>query len=322
MLKYTLRRLLTAAVLVWVVATLVFAFLRALPGDPVLVILGAQSGGQAPSPEQVTAVRHALGLDRPAVAQYAGWLRRLVRVDLGDSLYDATPVTADILERLPISLELIAAAVVLAVAAGISLGVAAAQHHGTWVDAVLSSLFAVAQSVPVFVVGTLGILLFSVLLRWLPVGGYVPLTQDPGAHARQLALPAVTLAISLMGIVGRIARGSVLEVMPQDFVRTARSKGLGEWRVLTRHVLRAALIPVVTVVGVQFGVLVGGTVLVEYVFNRPGISTLLFSAIQRRDYTVVQGVVLVTSTLFILINLIVDLSYGILDPRIRYGDAA
>lgn len=321
MLAYTYRRVATAAALVWVVATLVFMFLRALPGDPVLVILGAE-GGQAPSPEQVTAVRHALGLDRPLPAQYARWLGRLARLDLGASLYDSTPVTADIAERLPVSLELIAVAVALAVAAGIALGVLAARHRDTWADAAVSGLLAGALSVPVFVIGTLAVLVFSVVLRWFPVGGYVPLTEDPRAYLRQLTLPAVTLAISLVGVVGRIARGSVLEAMHQDYVRTARAKGLGEVRVLSRHVLRTALIPVVTVVGVQFGVLIGGTVLVEYIFNRPGISTLLFSAIQRRDYPIVQGVVLVTSTLFIAINLIVDLSYALLDPRIRYGGGA
>ena len=322
MLAYTYRRVVTAAALVWVVATLVFAFLRVLPGDPVFVILGAEGSGQAPSPEQVTAVRHALGLDRPIPAQYGGWLGHLARFDLGVSLYDATPVTADIMERLPVTLELIAVAVGLAVAGGIGLGVLAARHHGTLADATVSGVLAGALSVPVFVVGTLGILVFSVLLRWFPVGGYVPLAEDPGAYLRQTTLPAVTLAISLVGVVGRIVRGSVLEVLHQDYVRTARSKGLGEVRVLSRHVLRSALIPVVTVVGIQFGVLIGGTVLVEYVFNRPGISTLLFSAIQRRDYPMVQGVVLVTSALFILINMTVDLSYAILDPRIRYGGGA
>ena len=153
----------------------------------------------------------------------------------------------------------------------------------------------------------------------MPIGGFVPFTRDPAAYLRQLVLPAATLAFSLLGVVGRITRGSVLEVMHQDYVRTARAKGAGEARVLLRHVLRTALIPIVTVVGVQFGILIGGTVLVEYIFNWPGISTLLFTAIQRRDYPTVQGVVLVTSGLFILINLIVDLSYAFLDPRIRYG---
>jgi peptide/nickel transport system permease protein len=319
MLRYTSRRAIAALVLLWVVATLVFAFLHLLPGDPVSIILGSESGAQAPSPEQVAAVRHALDLDRPVAAQYGRWLGRLARLNLGTSLYDSTSVSADIGARLPTSLELIAAAVGLALVSGILFGIAAARRRGTWLDAVLSTVLAGGLSVPVFVVGTLAVLVFGVELRWVPIGGFVPFTRDPAAYLRQLVLPAATLAFSLLGVVGRITRGSVLEVMHQDYVRTARAKGAGEARVLLRHVLRTALIPIVTVVGVQFGILIGGTVLVEYIFNWPGISTLLFTAIQRRDYPTVQGVVLVTSGLFILINLIVDLSYAFLDPRIRYG---
>ncbi|HTD47356.1 MAG TPA: ABC transporter permease [bacterium] len=318
MLRYASHRAGMAAALVWVVATLVFALLHLLPGDPVLVILGAEGGAQAPSPAQVAAVRHALGLDQALSTQYARWITRLARLDLGVSLDDATPVTRDILERLPTSLELICAAVAMALLGGIVLGVTAARFHGSWTDAALSGLLAGGLSFPVFVVGTLMLLVFGVLLRWFPVGAYVAFTEDPLGYLRQLTLPAVTLAFNLLGVVGRIARGSILEVLHQDYVRTARSKGLGEARVLSRHVLRTALIPIVTVVGVQFGILIGGTVLVEYIFNWPGISTLLFTAIQRRDYPMVQGIVLVTSALFILINLLVDLSYAVLDPRVRY----
>jgi peptide/nickel transport system permease protein len=321
-LGYVSRRAGTALALVWVVATLVFAFLHVLPGDPVLIILGAESGAQAPSPEQVTAVRHALGLDRPLLVQYGAWLARLSRLDLGASLTDASSVTQNLLDRLPVSLDLIAVAVGLSAAAGILLGVAAARRRGTWVDAGLSALLAGGLSTPVFVAGTLAVLVFGVLLRWVPVGGYVSFTQDPPGFLRQLVLPALTLALGLVGAVGRIARGSVLEVMHREYVRTARAKGLGEARVLSRHVLRTALIPIVTVIGLQFGALLGGTVLVEYVFNWPGISTLLFAAIQRRDYPTVQGIVLATSTLFILVNLAVDLSYAALDPRVRYEGGA
>ena len=231
-------------------------------------------------------------------------------------------MTADIRERLPTSLQLIVVAVSLAVAGGIGIGITAARRRGTWIDVALSGVLASGLSIPVFVVGTLLVLVFGVLLKWVPIGGFVPFTRDPGGYLRQLVLPAVTLAFSLLGIVGRITRGSVLEVLHQDYVRTARAKGLSEPRLLTRHVLRTALIPIVTVIGVQFGILIGGTVLVEYVFNWPGISTLLFTAIQRRDYPTVQGVVLVTSALFILINLGVDLSYAALDPRIRYEGGA
>ena len=319
MLRYASRRALVAVGLVWVVATLVFAFLHLLPGDPVLIILGAASGAQAPTPAQVVAVRHALGFDQPIAVQYGRWILSLARFNLGASLYDTTSVTADIAERLPVSLELIFVAVGLAIVVGMALGLVAARLRGTWVDAALSAVIAGGLSTPVFVVGTLMVLVFGILLRWFPIGGYVPFAQDPAAFVRQLTLPAAALAAGLVGVIGRITRGSVLEVVQQDYVRTARSKGLGEARVLYRHVLRTALIPIVTVVGIQFGTLIGGTVLVEFIFNRPGISTLLFTAIQRRDYPVVQGVVLVTSAMFIGVNLIVDLSYGVLDPRIRYG---
>ena len=322
MLRYVLRRIGTALALVWVVATLVFAFLHLLPGDPVLIILGAEGGAQAPSPAQVAAVRNALNLDQPIPAQYGRWLARLARLNLGVSLYDATAVTQNIGDRLPVSLELIGVAVGAAVLAGVTLGVTAARFRGTWTDATFSGVLAGGLSVPVFVGGTLMLLIFGVMLRWFPVGGYVTVTDDPIGHLRQLALPAVTLAFNLFGVVGRIARASVLEVIHQEYVRTARSKGLDEGRVLYRHVLRTALIPIVTVVGVQFGILIGGTVLVEYIFNWPGISTLLFTAIQRRDYPMVQGIVLVTSALFIVINLLVDLSYGLLDPRVRYEGEA
>ena len=318
MLRYVWRRVGTALALIWVVATLVFAFLHVLPGDPVLIILGAEGGAQAPSPAQVAAVRAALGLDQPVPAQYGRWLARLARLNLGVSLYDATPVTQNVAERLPASLELIGVAVGVAVVAGVALGVTAARFRGSWADAALSGVLAGGLSVPVFVVGTLVLLVFSVTLRWFPVGAYVRVGEDPLGHLRQLILPALTLAFNLFGVVGRIARASVLEVIHQEYVRTARSKGLDEGRVLSRHVLRTALIPIVTVVGVQFGILIGGTVLVEYIFNWPGISTLLFTAIQRRDYPVVQGIVLATSAMFIFINLLVDLSYAVLDPRVRY----
>jgi len=189
MLRYASRRVVAAAALLWVVVTLVFAFLHLLPGDPVLVILGAEGGAQAPSADQVVAVRHALNLDRPLPEQYGRWLVRLGRFDLGTSLYDSTSVTSDILDRLPTSLQLIAAASALAVTGGITIGVAAARRHGTWTDAALSGVLAGGLSIPVFVVGTLMVPVFGVTLRWVPIGGYVPFTQDPAAYLRQLVLP-------------------------------------------------------------------------------------------------------------------------------------
>lgn len=322
MLSYAIRRIGLAVVLMWVVATLVFLFLHLLPGDPAAVILSGGGAGQAPTPAQIRAVRQALGLNLPLGTQYAHWMAGVATLHLGHSFFNGTPVFADIGQRLPLSLELIVAAVILAVVAGIPLGTAAARHQGTWIDGAASALIATGLSAPVFVVGTLLVLVFGILLRWVPTGGYVPFLQNPLGYLKQLALPAVTLAFMLLGTVGRITRGSTVEVLGEDYVRTARAKGLPQGRVLYRHVLRTALIPIVTVVGLQFGSLIGGTVLVEYVFNWPGFSTLLFNGIQQRDYPVVQGVVLVISLIFILINLLVDLSYAWLDPRIRYGAAS
>jgi peptide/nickel transport system permease protein len=317
---YTLRRVAAAVLLLWAVATLVFLFLHVLPGDPVLIILGGEGGGQGPDPAQVEAVRRLLGLNRPVIVQYRDWMIRLVRCDLGRSLYDGSRVSARIAERAPATFELVSTAMGMAVVIGISLGLLAAVSHGSWGDVVLSGVIATGLSVPVFVTGTLAVLIFGVFLRWVPIGQYLAFTQHPLGHLRQLALPALTLSTGLAGVIGGMTRASVLDALHRDYVRTARSKGLSEGRVLVRHVLRAALIPIITVIGVQFGTLIGGTVLVEYIFDWPGLSTLLFSAIQRRDYPTVQGVVLFVSAVFILVNLIVDLSYAFLDPRARYGE--
>jgi peptide/nickel transport system permease protein len=322
MFTYALRRIGMAVLLTLLVGTLVFAFLHLLPGDPAVLILSAGGGSGAPSTEQVVALRHELGLDLPVGTQYTRWMAGVLTLRLGHSLVNDTSVRADIAQRSPASLEVIVAAVLLAVAAGIPLGILAAQHRGSWVDGAASTMVAAGISAPVFVVGTLLVLVFGVRLRWLPTGGYVPFAADPAAHLRLLILPAVALAFNLLGTVGRITRGSVLEVLGQDYVRAAWAKGLHRRRVFYRHVLRTALIPIVTVVGLQFGSLIGRTVLVEYVFTWPGISTLLFTAIQERDYPVVQGIVLAVSLLFIVINLAVDLSYAWLDPRIRYERGA
>ncbi len=314
--RYAGQRLGLALLQIVLVATLVFAFLRVLPGDPVLVILGSE---RSPEPAQVEAVRRELGLDRPVPEQYVAWLARLVRLDLGNSLVDGQPVQRSIAERLPRTLELVVVATLLATLVAIPLGVAAALTRNRAPDWLLSGLAALGISVPVFVTGTLLVLLFGVVLRWLPTQGYVDPFESPGGHLQRLVMPALVLAFGLGATITRMTRSSVLEVLYQDFVRTARAKGAAERQVIVRHVLRNSLVPVVTVIGIQVGTLIGGTVLVEYVFNWPGLSTLLVTAINRRDYPTVQGVVLVAATLLILINLAVDLLYGYLDPRIRYA---
>jgi len=313
---YIVRRLGLAVLQIVLVATLVFAFLHLLPGDPVLVVLGSE---RSVTPEQVEAYRHELGLDRPLWEQYGRWIGGLARLDLGTSLVDKEPVIRSISARLPRTLELVGVASCLAVAVAIPMGVAAALRRGSTLDWLLTATAATGISVPVYVVGSLLVLLFSIKLGLLPAGGYTELAEDPHRHLLQLILPSVTLAFNMAATITRMTRSSLLEVLGQDYVRTARAKGLPERRVIYRHALRTSLIAVVTVIGVQVGSLIGGTVLVESIFNWPGLSTLLTNSIARRDYPMVQGIILVTATLMILINLTVDLLYGVLDPRIRYS---
>jgi peptide/nickel transport system permease protein len=317
MARYLLGRLLVAVGLVYAVVTLIFLFLHLVPGDPAELLLSG--GGSAPSAASVAALRHELGLDKPLPAQYVDYLNRLVHLDLGRSFQNRRPVAADIAQRLPRTLELIVAAAVLALLAGIPLGVLAARNRGGPVDAVVSLLVSSGISVPVFVVGTILVLVFALDLNLFPAGGYTAFTENPAKHVSQLVLPAISIAFGLTAVLARMARSAVLEVLGQDWVRTARAKGLSPARVLSRHVLRNSLSPVVTVLGLQLGALLGGTVLVEFVFNWPGLSSLLVQAAAQRDYPLVQGIVLVISVLFVALNLLVDLAYSVLDPRVRYG---
>ncbi len=309
------KRIGVSLLLVWVVVTLVFLAIHLVPGDPAELLLS--QGGAAPDPDAVAQLHEQLGLDRPLLAQYAGDVAGLLRGDLGVSMQDQAPVARSIGDRLPRTLELIGVAAAFALLVGIPLGTIAAIRPGGWVDRVGSAIAALALSVPVFVLGTLMVLLFAQTLRWLPAGGYVALSRSPLRHVELLAMPASAVGAGLAAVVYRITRGAVLEVALRDYVRTARAKGVAPGRVLRRHVLRNALIPVVTVMGLQLGGLLGGTVLVEYVFNYPGLSGLLVDAVSQRDYPMVQGIVLVISVLFVGINLLLDLLYGLLDPRIR-----
>jgi peptide/nickel transport system permease protein len=250
-------------------------------------------------------------------AQYLDSFRRLLHGDLGNSLQDDSPVATEIWQRLPRTLELIAAAAAFALVFGIPAGLAAGLRAGSLFDRMASAKAAVLLAVPVFVVGTVMVLVFAQGLHWVSAGGYVPLAQAPGRHFALLAMPAATIGFGLYATVFRITRAAVLDVSTRDFVRTARAKGVRPVRIVTRHVLRNALIPVVTVLALQLGSLLGGTVLVEYVFNYPGLSGMLVDAVNARDYPEVQGIVLVISILFVTLNLLVDLLYGVLDPRVR-----
>jgi peptide/nickel transport system permease protein len=250
------------------------------------------------------------------MTQYAEFLGRLSRGDLGVSLVDEFPVAEEIALRLPRTLELILAGTLMAVAIALPAGTYAAVHAGGAFDRAASATAAVLQALPVFVLGTLLILILAQWLRWMPAGGYVPLADDPGRHLLLLLLPAVAVAKGLAATVFRMTRTAVLDVLSRDHVRTARAKGLPPAQVLRRHVVRNALIPVTTILGLHMGTLLGGTVLVEYVFNWPGLSTPLLRAVEGRDYPMVVGIVLTVSGLFLLINLAMDLLYAVLDPRI------
>jgi peptide/nickel transport system permease protein len=313
--SYILRRLLQSAVLIFAVATLIAVAVRLIPGDPAYVLLGE---GQA-TPDRVRLLREQLGLEKPVHIQYLEWLGRLVRGDLGVSLISRRPVGPDLLQRLPRTLELTAAATFLALLFGLPAGILAAVNRNGPVDLGVSVLALLGVSSPVFVLGTLLVLIFGLYLRLFPATGFVDPTQDPAGHFNRLLLPAATLAAAMAGVIARMARSAMLEVLGEDYLRTARAKGLRESAVVLGHGLPNALIPVVAVVGVQMGSLLGGSVIVEYIFNWPGLSTYLLQGIAQRDYPVVQAVVLTVSALFILLNLLTDLSYGLLDPRIRYG---
>ena len=314
-MRWFLRRIGTCLVLAWAVSLVVFMTLHIVPGDPAELLLS--TGGIAADPVAVKELRIKLGLERPILDQYLSFLGGVTRGDLGTSLVDEFPVTKEIALRLPRTLELILAGTVLAVVLGIPAGTYAALHRGGLFDRIVSGAAALLLAIPVFVVGTLLVLVLAQMLKLMPAGGYVAFAQDPAKHLTLLTLPAIAIAKSLAAVVFRMTRASVLDALSKDFVRTARAKGLAPWRVLLRHVIRNSLTPVVTVLGLHMGTLLGGTVLVEYVFNWPGLSTPLLRAVEARDYPMVVGIVLTISGLFLLINLIMDLVYAALDPRVR-----
>lgn len=317
MLAYALARIAVALGLIWAVVTLVFLIIHFIPGDPAELLLS--QGGVAPAPSAVAELRDKLGLDQPILTQYLGYVGGLLKGDLGSSLLDDHSVVDEIALRLPRTLELIFAASLLAVLFGLPLGTLAALRAGGTVDRVLAGAAGLGLSVPVFVVGTIAILIFAQKLRWVAAGGFVPFSRDPVQHIILLLMPATTIAVGLGAIVFRMTRSSVLEVLEKDYVRAAHAKGLSTHRIVLHHVVRNALIPVVTVLALHMGSLLGGTVLVEFVFNWPGLSGYLVRAVEQRDYPEVVGIVLVISVAFVVINLVVDLLYAVIDPRVRHG---
>jgi peptide/nickel transport system permease protein/oligopeptide transport system permease protein len=305
-LHYVARRLLAAVPTLLGVSVVVFMMVRLLPGDPARMVAGLLA-----SESDVEQIRHQLGLDQPGPVQYAQFLVRLLHFDLGTSVRSGQPVLREVLARLPWTIELAATSIALAAAVGIAGGLMAALYHNKQLDLVVSALMLFGISMPVYWLGLMLIVVFAIKLQWLPAAG----SQEPGAWI----LPTLTLAAFSVALIARMTRSTMLEVLRANYVRTARAKGVVERGVIYGHALRNALLPIVTVIGHQFGTLLGGAVLTETVFGWPGMGQLLVDAISARDYPVVQGIVLTFSTLFILVNLAVDLVYGVIDPRIQYA---
>ena len=317
MARYLLRRLLALGPTLIGVSVLAFLFLRLVPGDAIAVRLGTST---VLTPQQMDELRAYLGLDRPLPLQYVGWLGALLKGDAGYSLRTGQPVVGEIASRLPVTMELALAAAVIALLIGLPLGILSALRPHTGLDFLARSLGLLGLSLPNFWLGTLIVLLLARYLRWMPnTGGYVGFTQDPGANLRFLLFPAVTLGVAMAAVVMRTTRSAMLDVLDADYVRTAHAKGLGASAVVGHHALRNSLIVIVTILGVQVGYLLSGAVVVEEIFSVPGLGRMLLTAINQRDYALVQGTVLVVAILFVATNTLVDVLYGWLDPRIRLG---
>jgi peptide/nickel transport system permease protein len=311
-IQYVLHRLLVAIPVLLGVSLFTFGLVRWIPGDPILIMLGTDAIGA-----DVEGIRRLYGLDRPWPVQYVEWLASVLRGDLGVSIRTRMPVGQSILQRLPVTIELTVLSLLLGLLIGVPAAVLAATYRGKAVDAIVGITSLLGISVPGFWLAILLMLFFSLQLRLLPSIGYVALHEGPLDNLRHLILPALGLALPLGATIMRFMRSSLLEVFGQDYFRTARAKGLTYVKAVNKHALRNALIPVVTVTGIQVGRLLGGAVIIEQIFALPGIGRLVFDGITMRDYPVVQGTVLVFTFLFILINLLVDVLYGVIDPRVR-----
>jgi peptide/nickel transport system permease protein len=307
---YILNRVIQLVPVLWLISLIVFAVMHILPGDPAALMLAGAEGG-AVTPQRLDELRQEMGLNDPLIVQYGRFLGNALMGDLGTSVRFRTSVTELVLERFPSTLELAVSGLIVALVIGVPLGMIAAMRQNTWIDATAMSISYVGASMPIYFLGLVLILLFSFNLRWLPAAGSEGWVS--------LILPAVTLGFVSAGLISRLVRSSLIEVLGEDYIRTSRAKGLVERIVLSRHALRNALIPVVTIVGLQFGNMLAGAVVTETVFSRPGLGRLTVSAILSKDYPLVQGCVLFLATVYLLVNLLVDVAYAWLDPRIRYG---
>jgi peptide/nickel transport system permease protein len=313
MLGFLARRLFATIPVMAIVAVLVFSMLRLTPGDPASIIAGA-----AATSADVAGIREKLGLDRPIVEQFAIWIGNMLRGDLGESFFFKKSVASLVADRIEPTLALATLTMLWSIAVAVPLGVVAAYRQGTWIDRVVMGFSVLGFSVPVFVIGYVLIYVFAIELAWLPVQGYQPLREGFGGFLQRLVLPSITLSVIYVALIARITRTSVLEVLGEDYIRTARAKGPRRTTVLMRHALRNAAVPIVTVIGIGAALLIGGVVVTESVFSIPGLGRLTVDAVLARDYPTVQAVILLFSLVYVLLNLLVDVAYTFLDPRIRY----
>ena len=316
MWNYLVRRALQGLLVLFLVSSLVFSLVRILPGDAILMQLDQAA---APTPETLERARQELGLDRPFLQQYRTWMGGVLRGDLGNSLTSHRPVSQELLKRVSLTCHLAVMSLIIALLIALPIGILSAVRQDTTAD-YLGRLFAIlGLSLPDFWLATVVITFLAIWFRWIPPIGFAPIWIDPARNLSQLLIPAVIIGARLAAVSMRMTRSSLLEVLRQDYIRTARAKGLREGAVIVGHAFKNAFIPVVTIIGQQFSVLLGGTVIVEFIFLQPGVGSLMLDAVQLRDYTLIQGAVLFFATVIVVMNLLVDLSYAWLDPRIRYS---
>jgi len=313
MIGYILRRLLQTIPVMLVVAVFIFLMLRLTPSDPAAIIAGDNANA-----DQVAQIRRQLGLDLPMLQQFVIWIGKVLTGDLGESFFFKKTVAALVGERIEPTLSLAFFTIMIAVLVAVPLGVLAAHRQGTWIDRLVMGFSVLGFSLPVFVIGYLLIYVFAIWLNWLPVQGYQHISQGVGGWAQRLILPSLTLSVIYIALIARMTRASLLEVLSEDYIRTARAKGQIERKVLFRHALRNAAVPIVTVIGLGIALLIGGVVVTESLFTIPGLGRLTVDAVLARDYPTIQAVILLFSFVYVMINLAVDLIYTLLDPRIRY----
>ena len=314
MLRFTLRRIVISIPVLLLVSLLSFAIIWLVPGDPAAAFLDASA-----TPAQLAAIRHQLGLDEPFYLQMLQWYGRILHGDLGESILLHRSVANAILERVPVTMSLAALALTFAVVMGILAGVVAAMRHGTWADQSIMSLALLGLSVPDFWLGMMLIFAFAVGLGWFPAGGYIAPSDDFAGWARCIALPAFSLAAAQLGFISRMSRSAMLEVLGQDYIRTADAKGLPWSAVVIRHGLPNALVPILTVAGIIAGGLLGGALVIEQVFSFPGVGRLIVDAVLSRDFPVIQGSLLFVALVYLVVNIVVDMLYAVVDPRVRLG---